>query len=499
MDKGLKVGALGLMSSLVIGVASTAPGYSLAATLGYLAEEVGVQAPIIMMLAFIPMLCISYAYQALNEVAPDCGTSFTWVARVFGPSTGWLTGWVIVVADVIVMANLAQVAGQYTLDLLGIGGGTIAVTAIGCVWIVAMTIIAFLGIELSARTQALLLTVEIVILLAFSVTALVKVYAGNAGGQALTPSLAWFNPFAGGMTWSTLSAGFLLAVFIYWGWDSAVSTNEETDDPVVTPGRAAVTSTLILLVTFVLVTVAAQAYAGIGTTGIGLANPATLDDPLSAIGQAVLGGWGAKALFLAILTSAAASTQTTILPTARTTLAMAVYRALPRCFAEVHPRYMTPSVSTWAMGGVSVAFYAGLVWLSKDALNDLIASMGLLIAFYYGLTGFAAAWAFRQELRPSPQRALKKVLLPLLGGIVLLAAFVLTAVDSYAAGFGETAWLGIGGVFLLGIGSILLGAFIMIGYRLVAPDYFRGTTMTNGVVVTEIGEIVPADHDREEG
>ena len=34
-EKGLKTGALGLISSVVIGVASTAPAYSLAATLGF--------------------------------------------------------------------------------------------------------------------------------------------------------------------------------------------------------------------------------------------------------------------------------------------------------------------------------------------------------------------------------------------------------------------------------------------------------------------------------
>lgn len=488
-SKGLKTGAIGLFASLVIGVASTAPGYSLAATLGYLAQEVGVQAPIIMIIAFFPMLCISYAYQALNERTPDCGTSFTWVARIFGRHTGWLTGWVIVVADVIVMANLAQVAGEYSLDLLGLHGGTGTVTAIGCAWIVAMTVIAWLGIEMSARTQAVLLGIEIVVLLAFSVVALFKVYAGQAAPQSLHPSLTWFNPFVDNMTLKTLSAGFLLAVFIYWGWDSAVSTNEETDDPVVTPGRAAVASTVILLATFVLVTVAAQAYAGIGATGIGLANPGTLDDPLSGIGEAVLGDWGAKALFLAILSSAAASTQTTILPTARTTLAMAAYRALPACFGKMNRRHRTPSVSTWAMGGVSVVFYAGLAWQGARALGDLIASMGLLIAFYYGLTGFAAAWTFRRDIRSGTKVALQKVVLPLIGGLFLLVAFVLTAVDSYAADFGRTSLAGIGGVFLLGIGSVLIGVVLMLGYQLIAPAYFRGETMSAGMIITETGDL----------
>ena len=106
-DKGLKAGALGLMSSTVIGLASTAPAYSLAATIGFVVMTVGLQSPLIMILAFVPMHCIAVGYQELNEAEPDCGTTFTWAARAFGPRTGWMGGWGIVAADVIVMANLA--------------------------------------------------------------------------------------------------------------------------------------------------------------------------------------------------------------------------------------------------------------------------------------------------------------------------------------------------------------------------------------------------------
>ncbi len=50
-DKGLKKDALGFVSSLVIGVASTAPGYSLAATLGFIVAVtgVGLQAPAVLL------------------------------------------------------------------------------------------------------------------------------------------------------------------------------------------------------------------------------------------------------------------------------------------------------------------------------------------------------------------------------------------------------------------------------------------------------------------
>src|SRR5262245_40620203 len=111
-EKGLKRNALGFVSSCVIGVASTAPGYSLAATLGFLALAVGVFTPAVLWVSFIPMLLIAVAYYYMNRADPDCGTTFSWVTRALGPYLGWFGGWAIVVADIIVMANLAQIAGS---------------------------------------------------------------------------------------------------------------------------------------------------------------------------------------------------------------------------------------------------------------------------------------------------------------------------------------------------------------------------------------------------
>jgi amino acid transporter len=490
-NKGLKIGAIGLISSIVIGVASTAPGYSLAAVLGPIASTVGTKAPVVMLLAFLPMLFISYAYKSLNAETPDCGTNFTWAAKTFGPRAGWMSGWALILADVIVMASLAEIAALYTFSLFGIDANDGAVVALGIVWILAMTWIAWRGIELSARTQYLLLTAELAILAIFAVVALIAVYTDNAGEQAIKPALDWFNPI--GLSFSALSAGFLLAVFIYWGWDSAVAANEETENPAVNPGRAAVISTVVLVLTYIVVTVATQAYAGVGETGIGLANPEHQDDVLSTVGEAAMGSWGVKLLIIAVLSSAAASTQTTILPTARASLAMAAYRAIPRTFATMHPRYQTPTVSTWAMGIVSAAFYGGLFLLAPSALADLILSIGLLIAFYYGLTGFASAWMFRRDLGAGAKAALQKVILPLLGGLILFVAMIKTGFDLLNPDESETTLFGVGGAFVLGVGSLLLGVVLMIVYNLVAPAFFRGDTLRDDQVVTEAGTFVDSD------
>src|ERR1700759_3452251 len=150
-DKGLKKNAIGFASSVVIGVASTAPGYSLAATLGFVAAAVGTKSPAILLISFVPMFLVAGGYYYMNKADPDCGTSFSWVTKAMGPQLGWMGGWAIVVADVIVMANLAQIPGLYTFDLFGLEGlaeSTVAVPAVGVIWIVIMTAIVVIGIEL---------------------------------------------------------------------------------------------------------------------------------------------------------------------------------------------------------------------------------------------------------------------------------------------------------------------------------------------------------------
>src|SRR5271156_6982118 len=112
-EKGLKAGALGLLSSVVMGFASTAPAYSLAATLFFVVAAVGLKSPLVAVLAFVPMLLTSIGFSELNKSDPDCGTTFIWGARAFGPKTGWAGGWAVVASDILVMASLAQVAGQY--------------------------------------------------------------------------------------------------------------------------------------------------------------------------------------------------------------------------------------------------------------------------------------------------------------------------------------------------------------------------------------------------
>jgi amino acid transporter len=497
VDKGLKPGALGLISTTIIATASVAPAYSIAATLVFVVLAVGLQSPIVAVLAFVPMLLTSIGYSELNKADPDCGTTFTWATRAFGPKTGWAGGWGIIVADVLVMASLAQVAGQYGFLLFnakGIGNNATSgwVLLVGVLWIVVMTYICYRGIEVSANFQKVLLGIELVMLVVLSVTALIKVGNGTAPAGHLTPSLAWFNPFHI-TSFSALASGVILMVFIYWGWDTAVAVNEETKDPAKTPGRAAILSTFILLVTYALVILSMQSFAGIKSTGNGLGNLNHAGDALSIQGSAIFGTGTTGSVFyhlllLMVLSSAAASTQTTILPTARTTLSMAVYKAIPASFAKIHRKHLTPTVSTLVMGAISIVIYVIFNYSSNGigVIGDAVIAIGLYIAFYYGLTGFACTWYYRKNLTSSMRNLWMQGILPSLGGLILyflggwsvwLDYDVATANDFTEWTVPGLHWV-VGGAFVIAAGSAIVGVLAFLFCRFAYPAFFKKQTLT---------------------
>jgi len=393
------------------------------------------------------------------------------------------------------MASLAQVAGQYVFLLFGANGiGENAtstwVLLVGVGWIVAMSYICYRGIEVSARFQRILLSVEIVMLLVLSVTALVRVGTGHHPAGSLHPSLSWLLPTH--LAFSAFVSGLILMLFIYWGWDTAVSVNEETKDKAKTPGQAAIISTVLLLVTYAIVIFSVMAFAGIGSKGIGLTNTANQFDDLSVLGSAIFGSGGfgtflARLLILMVLTSASASTQTTILPTARTTLSMATYKAIPQAFAKIHPRYLTPTVSTIVMGVISILLYIPMNYLAGgNAIADAVTAIGLYIAFYYGLTAFSCVWYYRSVLTSSARNLWMKGILLLLGGLIMYAAGIWSLQSDWVATNSYTHWTvpglhwEIGGIFLIALGAAIVGVLGFTFMRLTAPAFFKKQTLTRG-------------------
>jgi amino acid transporter len=493
-DKGLSHNAVGLLGGTVLGISSVAPAYALTATIGILVAEAGTKMAVVIIAGFLPMFFAAYAYRELNKVAPDCGTSFTWTTKAFGPYIGWLGGWAAVLATVIVLSNLAGVAVQFFYQFIGdlTGSDYIetlwenpVVNVITCVCFLAIaTAVAYRGITTTERVQFILVGFQLVVLLLFAVIALAKSGSSDTG---MSFSLDWFSP--AGLTMSAFIAGLSGSIFAFWGWDTALTVNEETRHADKIPGRAALLCVLSILLTYLLVAVATQMYAGVGTEGLGLGNEEISDNVFGALAEPVLGSPLDLFLFLAVLASSAASLITTFLPTSRTMLAMGTYRAFPDRFATIHPRYLTPSYATIAAGVGAALFYSVLTFLSEEVLTDTIYSLGIMICFYYGLTAFACIWYFRHELFKDVPSFVFKLLFPLLGGLGLLGVFLITLRDSASPDYGSGASIGgVGLVLILGLGLIVLGVVFMLMMRARQPAFFRGETLRKDTPVLAVDE-----------
>jgi hypothetical protein len=127
---------------------------------------------------------------------------------------------------------------------------------------------------------------------------------------------------------------------------------------------------------------------------------------------------------------------------------------------------------------VTGVFYTLVSLLSERVLLDTIAALGIMICWYYGITAFACVWYFRNELFSSVHNVVFKFLFPLLGGIMLATVFVISVQESMnpenASG---GAIFGIGLVFYMGFGILLLGAVLMVIWRFRSPDFFEGRTL----------------------
>ncbi|WP_203186840.1 APC family permease [Streptomyces pratensis] len=487
-EKGLGGNSVGLMGSAVLGISTVAPVYCLTSTLGSTAGEVGVQMPAVFLAGFLPMLLVAFAYRELNKAVPDCGTSFTWTVKAFGPRLGWMCGWGLVIATIIVLSNLAGVATSYFWLLAGEVTGNESVAALDdskpvhiltCLLLIAAaTAISYRGMTATKGLQYTLVALQLVVLAVFVAMAVQKAGAGDFAATSTDFSWSWLNPFAI-QSFAAFTAGLSLSIFMFWGWDTCLTANEETTGAERTPGRAALIAMVVLVGSYLATGIAAQMAVGTGDSGLGLANPETSDNVFAALAGPVMGPGLGVLLFLAVLASAAASLQTTFIPVARTVLAMASYEALPASYAEVHPRFRTPGRATVVAGAATGVFYTVMTLVSEHVLVDTIYALGLMICFYYALTAFACVWYFRADLTRSARDLVFKGLFPVVGGILLAAVFGKTLYDMWDPAYGSgSSVLGVGSVFVIGVGLLLLGVVLMETVRRRSPAFFRGEVLT---------------------
>jgi amino acid transporter len=413
---GLRRNAIGLADAIIVGMASSGPTASLAVTLAAIVAASSFAGPIAILVCFLPMLGIALAYRRLNQWRVDCGASYVWVGRAITPYLGFMVGWIMLLGYFLGTISDILPVGPYVLQVIDPSeqNSSVATAISASVWLVIVTVIAYIGIQLTARFQWLLATIEYVIVTVFAVVTLVAVFGHHRGTSAFHWS--WFSWHSMGGT-SGLVGGILIAVYMFSGWDTSVYVNEETRQSRVNPGRAVVVGVITLGVMYAFFTFAFEG----GVTQKAL--QANGDNALAYIVKSVAGSPWDKVMTLAVLLSIVGATQTALVAGARIAFAMGQDRVLPSALGTSHPRHRTPAVAT-VVFAVLTLIVTWIYTLSsgsvEDAFTNVVSSVGLMFALFYAATGIAMAVYYRRLAARGVGAFLQLALVPLISAAFLI-------------------------------------------------------------------------------
>jgi amino acid transporter len=478
-SKGLKKGSVSLVGAVAIGLAATAPAYSLTGALGPGAERVGYQLPIVFIIAVIPMFFVALAYKHLTDAAPDSGTVFTWGSKAILPHIGWIGGYALMLSSILAGVG----ASGIIVNAVSVGLGveepqTWFKLLVAAAFILTTTWLVARGAEESSRTTIILTVVQYGGLIVFAAILVANVIGRERSASVETFSWNWFNPFAISSL-SDLVGGFLVAIFIFWGFDAALSMSEETEGTPEQAGRVGVTAIIIILITYVVIGVAALAFAGVDASDEGsLTHKGNLEDVFSGMAREVVGPGGAIIAAVIVGLSAFSATMSTVMATVRGLLAMATYKALPERFASVDQAVHTPKFTTWFIGLTTLAIYGGLSTVSDSIVEDCVYSVGISIMLYYTVVAVSSVVYFWDTAWGSWRTALGQVILPGIAALVLIPVGVIEAYHMINPDYGSGGSLaGVGTVFIIGVLSIAFGVLLMVFWSLKSPAFFRGETL----------------------
>jgi amino acid transporter len=405
----LEPDAIGAAQDTIIGMASSAPAATVGLSLAALAVATAYGSGPILILTAIPMLIIANAYRRLNLWKANTGASFEWVGRAINPYLGFLTGWLMIAAYIIGTVAEVLILGPSVLAVFGSSStNKWAFIGIGVAMGLIMLVIAIIGIKITARVQVSMAAVEYLILIGLAIAGLVYVLGHHPGSVPITRG--WFS-LSGVNGKGDAVAGFLVAVFVYGGWDGTLYVNEEVKHRRVNPGRAAILAVALLAIIYTLAQVGFQGVLSPAKLQAAAANGTALVSVAGVLG----GGFWAKAMALSIALSVIATTGTGIVLTSRIVYGMASYRVLPEFLGTVSRRYATPVAASVVVGllivGLSVVYF--LATSVQNGFYDVINVTGLLFSIFYIFTALAAMTYYRRRIIGSPWDFVTVGLLPL--------------------------------------------------------------------------------------
>jgi amino acid transporter len=442
-EKGLASGSLGTLESAVMGVAGSAPAFSVAVTTAVIVASVGVLSVGSVFYCGLIMFGILFAFINLNKMAPHAGATYAWVGAVFGPGWGFFAGWGLLVASVIFMVSATIPAATSTLKILSIFGwvgsatieNTTWVTCVSSLWLTLVTIVVSKGIKHASYAQLILTVIESSIVLALIIGAFVE-YGSK---PAHLPSFAWVSPLS--FSAETFATGALTAIFFYWGWDVTMNLGEETKGGIPpTSSKGAFWSMVNLMLFYIIIVIVVL----IVLTDEEIAQANT--NVLYAIADKLFPKpWSYLAVLSTVL-STIGTIETQILQFSRTLFAMSRDKVLHPRFSKIHPEWQTPWVATlsiWLLG-VFLLFASSYLPSVKDILDKSISAIGFQICFYMSLAGVACAWNYRAMAKGPLIAALTHIWWPLFSAAFMVFIAILSALSFDPL----TNIIGIGGLLL---------------------------------------------------
>lgn len=439
MSNELKANSLSFFESLVMGVAGSAPGYTIAVTTAVLIATVGHLAPGALLIFSLPMLGIAVAYKALSKHDVNAGAAYRWTTQVCGRFLGYFSGWAVLIASMVFMVTGSIPIATATLDFLNpaLAGNVLVTAAVASGWFLVVATVLIAGIEITSRVQVVMTTIELVILVGVLIAAFVHAYHA---GIANPFTWAWFGL---GYTPGNFAASALVVIFFYWGWDVTSNLGEETAGGGDSAGNGGFSSVFITILFYIGFTVAALFL-------FSTSDAKNLTDNI-IYNMAVASGLGRTGgLFasIAVILSSIATLETTMLQFSRTLFAMGRDGALPRNFGEVSAKTQTPvrAMILLMAIGLALVWTSGLMPSVSTIISSSVSAVGIQVAYYYGLAGLIAAWVFRASYRESLVRWLTLCLFPALSGLTLIG-LGLYAITTFSL---LTTIVGLGG-FAIGI------------------------------------------------
>jgi amino acid transporter len=440
MSTELKANSLSFFESIIMGIAGSAPGFSIAVAISGLLAAAGAVSPNALLTFAVPMLGIAVAYKGLNKKMANAGAAYEWTKIVFGKFFGFFSGWALLVAAMVFMVTGSVPLGTATIDLFdpAMASNVWLTTCIGAVWFAAIGVVLITGIELTSKIQVVMSSIELLILFGISIAAFM--HTGTAG--AVTHfSWSWFSfHYPAG----TFAASSLIVVFLYWGWDVTCNLSEETKgNPPNAAGNGGFLSIFVTIASFVAFTVAALMMFTLATAS-GFSDNLIYHVALAA-GLGKAGGYAAS---LALILSSVATLETTMLQFSRTLFAMGRDRALPSHFGLVHEKTLTPVRTMYLLlaVGLVMIFISSFLPSIAAILTDSVSAIAVQVCYYYGLAGLVCAWVYRDSLKESVGTFIAYVVFPALSAVALIS-LGLYAISTFNM---TTKIVGIGGL-LIGI------------------------------------------------